>query len=59
MSVTHIYWSQIRSKTWGILGKICPAYTTGQCKYGNDCKLAHETELATDGKWCDIAKPRL
>ncbi|KAG8214529.1 hypothetical protein J3R82DRAFT_9588 [Butyriboletus roseoflavus] len=29
--------------------QICPAFaTTGHCNYGNDCKLAHETELQTD-----------
>ncbi|KAF8443009.1 hypothetical protein L210DRAFT_3759375, partial [Boletus edulis BED1] len=28
--------------------QICPAFTAGHCKFGNDCKLAHETQLETD-----------
>ncbi|KAG9315856.1 hypothetical protein JVU11DRAFT_3505 [Chiua virens] len=43
--------------TWRVIGggvmmggkrQICPAFTAGYCKYGDDCKLAHETELETD-----------
>ncbi|KAN0087500.1 hypothetical protein V8E55_006121 [Tylopilus felleus] len=43
--------------TWRVIGggvmmggqrQICPAFAAGQCRYGNDCKFAHETELKTD-----------
>ncbi|KAH0831984.1 hypothetical protein J3R83DRAFT_12883 [Lanmaoa asiatica] len=38
---------------WGP-GQICPAFAAGHCKYGNDCKLAHETELETDRECCGV-----
>ncbi|KAF9220903.1 hypothetical protein BS17DRAFT_786155 [Gyrodon lividus] len=43
--------------TWRVIGggvmmggerKICSAFVEGHCKYGDDCKLAHETELGAD-----------
>ncbi|KAH7927807.1 hypothetical protein BV22DRAFT_1127120 [Leucogyrophana mollusca] len=42
--------------TWRVVGggvmmggnrQMCKAYTGGYCKYGDDCKFAHETELET------------
>ncbi|KIK90551.1 hypothetical protein PAXRUDRAFT_14285 [Paxillus rubicundulus Ve08.2h10] len=43
--------------TWRVIGggvmmggerQICPAFVAGNCKYGDDCKLAHETDIEAD-----------
>ncbi|KIM54480.1 hypothetical protein SCLCIDRAFT_377451 [Scleroderma citrinum Foug A] len=43
--------------TWRVIGggvrmsgerKICDAFAAGYCKYGDDCKFAHETDIEMD-----------
>ncbi|KAF8843355.1 hypothetical protein BDN67DRAFT_190530 [Paxillus ammoniavirescens] len=49
--------------TWRVIGggvmmggerQVCPAFVAGNCKYGDDCKLAHETELEADHGFVEL-----